>query len=44
MTQTMSDGVEALWPSMAGFVLVPGDAGYHDARWVWNAEVDRRLE
>jgi hypothetical protein len=27
MTQTMSDGVEALRTS-----TIPGDAGYHDAR------------
>jgi hypothetical protein len=42
MTQTRSDGVEALRTSMVGFVLVPGDAGYHDAQRVSNADADRQ--
>ena len=41
MTQTTSD-VTALRAAMAGDVLEPGDAGYDDARNVWNGDIDRR--
>ena len=41
MTQTTSD-VTALRTAMAGDVLEPGDAGYDEARNVWNGDIDRR--
>lgn len=41
MTQTITEGVEALRTSMTGSVFVPTDAGYDDARRVWNADIDR---
>src|ERR671916_1734802 len=42
MTQTTTEGVEALRAGMTGSVFAPTDAGYDDARRVWNADVDRR--
>lgn len=34
-------GIEALRAAMTGSVLVPADEGYHVARRVWNAGIDR---
>ncbi len=41
MTQATSDAA-ALQVAMTGAVLEPGDAGYDDARTVWNGDIDRR--
>ena len=38
----MGTSIEQLRAAMAGAVLVPGEAGYDDARRVWNADIDRR--
>jgi FAD/FMN-containing dehydrogenase len=41
--RTIGNGaVDALRNGMNGAVLLPGDAGYDDARTVWNATVDKR--
>ncbi|NMH96640.1 FAD-dependent oxidoreductase, partial [Pseudonocardia sp. K10HN5] len=37
----MSGGVDRLRAAMAGPVLVCGDAGYEDARAIWNGDIDR---
>jgi FAD/FMN-containing dehydrogenase len=42
MTQTISGDFEALRAAMSGPVFVPGDAGYDEARKVWNGDIDRR--
>ena len=42
MAQTISGDLEALRAAMSGPVFGPGDAGYEDARKVWNADIDRR--
>jgi FAD/FMN-containing dehydrogenase len=42
MTQVPDDAIRALGGALAGTVLLPGDAGYDEARRVWNADVDRR--
>src|SRR5688572_9670606 len=42
MTQTTGGGVEALRSTMDGPVIAPRDAGYDDARKLWNAAIDRR--
>lgn len=42
MAQLISVDVEELGAGVAGSVLLPGDAGYDEARTVWNAESDRR--
>ncbi|MCA1706284.1 MAG: FAD-binding oxidoreductase [Actinobacteria bacterium] len=41
MTQTATEGVKDLRTGMTGSVFVPADAGYDDARKVWNADIDR---
>ena len=40
MARTVS--VDPLRSSMRGTALTPSDAGYDDARKIWNAEIDRR--
>ncbi|KRC70154.1 6-hydroxy-D-nicotine oxidase [compost metagenome] len=42
MNQLSSGALDDLSASLRGQVLVPGDAGYDDARKIWNAMVDRR--
>ena len=42
MTQGVSGGVEKLRAAMDGPVIGPGDAGFDEARRVYNAEIDRR--
>lgn len=42
MTQTASRGIDELRTAMDGKVVGPDDAGYDDARRVWNADFDRR--
>ncbi|WP_132288714.1 FAD-binding oxidoreductase [Kribbella sp. VKM Ac-2568] len=42
MTQTAGTGVDELRGSIGGAVFAPDDAGYDDARRVWNADIDRR--
>jgi hypothetical protein len=42
MTQTVGTEIATLRAAMSGTVLVPGDAGYDDARRIWNAAIDRR--
>jgi FAD/FMN-containing dehydrogenase len=37
-----ADQIDRLRRSLAGEVITPADAGYHDARRVWNAVYDRR--
>lgn len=40
MTPTVT-GIGALRAAMTGSVILPEDEGYHDARRVWNGEIDR---
>jgi FAD/FMN-containing dehydrogenase len=42
MTQSVGRGVEALQSATEGPVIAPGDAGYDEARKLWNAAIDRR--
>jgi FAD/FMN-containing dehydrogenase len=42
MTRTASSGIEALRSTMIGSVLLPDEAGYDEARAVWNGDIDRR--
>lgn len=41
MTQTSGADVRALRDAVTGLVLVGGDAGYDDARSIWNGDIDR---
>ena len=41
MSQTISSDVDALRAGLTGEVFAPGDAGYDQARTVWNAGIDR---
>ena len=42
MTQTSTEGIEALRAAMGGSVITADDPGYEQARTVWNAAIDRR--
>ncbi|MEU4288942.1 FAD-binding oxidoreductase [Kribbella sp. NPDC026596] len=42
MTQLADSGIGELRTAMSGPVLGPDDAGYDDARRLWNAAIDRR--
>ncbi len=42
MAPTATGGIDALRAAMSGSVFVPVDEGYHDARKVWNGDIDRR--
>jgi FAD/FMN-containing dehydrogenase len=42
MTQLADSGIGDLRTAMEGPVLGPGDAGYDDARRLWNAAIDKR--
>lgn len=42
MSKLSNDALDALKASARGQVLVPGAAGYDDARKIWNAMIDRR--
>jgi FAD/FMN-containing dehydrogenase len=42
MTQTAMGGIGELRALMDGPVITPADAGFEDARRVWNAQINRR--
>lgn len=42
MTATIGEGLDQLRATMEGPVFAPGDAGYDDARRLWNGEIDHR--
>jgi FAD/FMN-containing dehydrogenase len=42
MTRLSSDSIETLQGALRGQVLQPNDAGYEEARQIWNAMIERR--
>ena len=42
MTHTITKGMDGFRAAMDGAVILPGAAGFDDARRVWNAAIDRR--
>jgi FAD/FMN-containing dehydrogenase len=42
MTQSPTDDLDHLRKQVSGMVLAPEDAGFDDARAVWNAMIDQR--
>jgi hypothetical protein len=42
MTHTITKGMDRFRAAMDGPVILPGEAGFDDARRVWNAAIDRR--
>lgn len=42
MSSLSSDSIETLKSALRGQVLLPTDAGYDEARQIWNAMIDRR--
>ena len=42
MTQTANRGTESLRTTMTGSIIEPADAGYDEARSLWNGGIDRR--
>ncbi|WP_028218148.1 FAD-binding oxidoreductase [Paraburkholderia oxyphila] len=42
MSSLSSDSIETLRGALRGQVLLPADAGYDEARQIWNAMIDRR--
>ncbi len=42
MKQTNRTALDALRRSFSGDIIIPGDAGYDDARTIFNAMIDRR--
>ena len=42
MVSLSGSAVDSLRKSFGGELLVPGDAGYDEARSLWNGDIDRR--
>ena len=40
-TETSGSALAELAPSFSGVLLHEGDAGYEEARMVWNGQIDR---